>query len=164
MKILIFTEGTILMHKNAVGHSRDEIVEQVKNKDESVHEYGSYVPIGNATQKIKSWQDQGVEIFYLTSRRKEKEIEEIKDALEKYNFPEGRVLYRKGDQEYKNVAEQLIPDIIIEDDCESIGGVNQMTYTNIQPDFKNRIKLISIKEFGGIDYLPDNLEDLLGLY
>jgi hypothetical protein len=31
MKILIFTEGSIIMHKNATGHSREEIVNQVES-------------------------------------------------------------------------------------------------------------------------------------
>jgi len=43
MKILIFTEGTIIMHKNGVGHTRDEIVRQVEAKEESVYDYESYV-------------------------------------------------------------------------------------------------------------------------
>lgn len=30
MRILIFTEGRIIMHKNAAGHSREEIVKQVE--------------------------------------------------------------------------------------------------------------------------------------
>jgi hypothetical protein len=48
----------------------------------------------------------------------------------------------------------------MEDDCESIGGTEQMTITRVRPDIKNRIKSIVVKENGGIDHLPDNLEAL----
>jgi hypothetical protein len=45
MKILVFTEGTIIMHKNGIGHSREQIVQQVKDGDPSSHDYSSYIPI-----------------------------------------------------------------------------------------------------------------------
>ncbi len=60
-------------------------------------------------------------------------------------------------EEFKDIAERLMPDTIIEDDCESIGGEDQMTYTHIKPELRKRIKLITVKEFGGIDHLPDNI-------
>ena len=52
MKILVFLHGTTIMHKNAVGHTREEIVKQVKDKEKSVHDYKSYVPVGNAVKKL----------------------------------------------------------------------------------------------------------------
>ena len=58
MKILVFTEGTIIMHNSALGHSREEIINQVKMKEESVHDFKSYIPISGAVQKIISWKDQ----------------------------------------------------------------------------------------------------------
>lgn len=160
MKILIFTEGTILMHKNAKNYSRDEIVRQVKNKEKSVHEYASYIPIGNAVKKLKIWKNQGAEIIYLTSRTKAREIQDIQNVLNQYDFPKGKLLYRKSNQEYKDVAEKIIPDILIEDDCKSIGGIKEMTITHIKPDIKRKIKSIPVKEFGGIDYLPDSINKL----
>ncbi len=54
-----------------------------------------------------------------------------------------------------------MPDILIEDDCEGIGGEKEMTYTYIQNDLKSQIKSIPVPEFGGIDHLPDSIEDLL---
>ena len=86
MSILIFTVGTIIMHKNAVGHTRDEIVKQVENKEKSVHDYESYVPVGNAVKKLQNWKKDGAEILYLTSRRKSKEIKQIKNVLKKHNL------------------------------------------------------------------------------
>lgn len=50
--------------------------------------------------------------------------------------------------------------VLIEDDCESIGGGPEMTYPHIRPEIKSQIKSIPVKEFGGIDHLPDELEKL----
>jgi len=160
MKIMIFTEGTLLMHSGAKCHSREEIVEQVKNREESVRDYRNYIPVGDCLTKLKKWKDQGIELFYLTSRRKSEEIEMIRTVLKKYGFPGGQLLFRKDDEEYKDVAERILPDILIEDDCESIGGEKEMTITHVNPKIKPRIKSIFVKEFGGIDHLPDKISEL----
>lgn len=161
MRIMIFTEGTIIMHKTAVGHSREEIVEQVEKEQESVHDYASYIPIGNAVKKLKTWKKQGAEILYLTSRREPEEINQIKNVLKKYYFPDGQLIFRQKGEEYKDAAERVIPDVLVEDDCESIGGEVEMTYPYIKPELKAKIKSVVIKEFGGIDNLPDKISDLL---
>lgn len=148
------------MHKEAIGKSHKDIVNQVKEKEESVHEYKSYVPIGNAAEKLRTWARNGAAIIYLTSRKNAKEIKQIKEVLNKNKFPEGRILSRKSNEEYKDIAERVIPNVLIEDDCESIGGASRMTFTNIKPSIKKKIKLIMVKEFGGIDHLSDNLKDL----
>lgn len=61
---------------------------------------------------------------------------------------------------YKDVAEQILPDILIEDDCESIGGKNEMTITHVDAKIKEKIHSIAIKEFSGIDHLPDEVTKL----
>lgn len=161
IKIMIFTEGTVTVHKTSVGLSREEIVKQVKEGDPSVHNISSYIPVKNAVVKLKIWEKQGAKILYLTSRRRFDEVKNVKDTLKKYNFPKGKLYFRKGNQEYKNVAEYVVPDILIEDDCESIGGIDEMTITHVNPQIKKKIKSIVIKEFGGIDFLPDKLSKLL---
>ena len=148
------------MHKTAIGHSREEIVKQVEDEQGSVHDYKSYVPVGNAVKKLQNWKKDGAEILYLTSRRKPEEIRQIQSVLKKYKFPNGRLLFRKKDEEYKDVAERIIPDILVEDDCESIGGIDEMTITHVKPEIKKKIKSILIKEFGGIDHLPDKISAL----
>jgi len=163
MKILVFTEGTILMHKNALGRTHEEIVHQIKEKEESVENYESYVPIGDAVKKLNIWKKDGVDILYLTSRKKHTEIEQIRNVLKKYGFPEGQLLFRKEKEEYKDVAERVIPDVLVEDDCESIGGVEEMTITHIKTEIKKKIKSIPVREFGGIDHLPDRISELLKL-
>jgi hypothetical protein len=161
MKILIFTEGTIIMHKNAINHSREEIVKQIKDKEKSVHDYNLYIPIKNAVKKIDKWKNQGGEILYLTSRKKINEIKNIKNILKKYNFPDSQLLFRQENEKYKDLVEKIIPDILIEDDCESINGINDMTITHVKPKIKEKIKSIPVKEFGGIDHLPDKISTLI---
>jgi len=80
--------------------------------------------------------------------------------LRKHGFPDGRIFFRHSGERYNGVAESVLPDILIEDDCESIGGRKEMTYPHIKPELKARIKPIVVKEFGGIDHLPDDISAL----
>lgn len=161
MKILVFTEGTITMHKSALGHTRKEIIKQAINKEVPIKNFKDYIPIGKAVEKLGSWKKQGAEIIYLTSRRKSSEIKNVQNTLNKFKFPRGKLFFRKEKEEYKDVAERIMPDILIEDDCESIGGEKEMTITYIKPKIKNKIKSIVVKEFGGIDHLQDSLKNLI---
>lgn len=149
------------MHKNAEGKPHEERVRQVENKDPSVLDYASYIPVGNAVEKLKSWQKQGAEILYLSSHEIAEDVEKDKSVLEKYDFPKGQIFYRQNAESYKDIAEKIIPDLLIEDDCESIGGEKEMTITFVKPEVKQRIKSIVVKEFDGIENLPDKLEDLM---
>src|SRR3989338_2191177 len=98
MKILVFTEGTIIMHRNAKGVSREEAVRQSKHagvqQEErslsydtesqlsvevgSPYDFSNYIPVGHAAEKLIRWKEQGATLFYLTSRRIKKEVEAIK--------------------------------------------------------------------------------------
>ncbi len=183
MKILVFTEGTIIMHLLGKDVSREERVKQsekagIQGEERrlayesnsplpevpygDVYDLENYVPVGNAVSKVQKWHEQGAEIHYLTSRRVKIEIDTITKVLNKYQFPETQnIHYRAQGQDYKDIAEELVPDVLIEDDCESIGGADEMTYTHINPEIKQKIKSIPVKEFGGIDHLPDNLQELV---
>lgn len=161
MKVLTFTEGTLIMHKNAIGRKREDIVKQVRDgRDSSLCEWKTYVPIGNAAKKLQTWKRQGVEVLYLTSRTKSTEIEAIKCVLKKHNFPDGKLLFRRKGEKYQNVIERIMPDVIVEDDCESIGGEDEMTYTHLKPELKKKIKSIVVQEFDGIDQLSDSVSAL----
>jgi len=161
MKLLVFTEGTIIMHPSARGLTRKQRVQQSIARTRSIYDYKHYIPIGNAVKKLQVWKKQGVDIYYLTSRTKKELIADIKHVLEEYNFPDSQnLLFRKKGEEYKDVAERLMPDVLIEDDCESIGGEVEMTYSHIKPELKAKIKPIVVKEFSGIDNLPDSLREL----
>jgi len=161
MKILILTEGTLIIHPSAKGYSREDIVKQVKSgTDSSIYNWRTYIPIGNSVEKLQKWKSQGAKILYLTSRIKPREVEDVKSVLKKHGFPEGQLLFRQKGEEYKDVAEKAMPNVLIEDDCESIGGMEEMTITNIKPDLKKKIKSVVVKEFEGIDHLPDDLKNL----
>ena len=161
------------MHKNARGKTRDEIIQQVKDQERSVRDFGNYIPIGNTSEKLNKWASQGAEICYLTSLSENKKVRGDEKVgkeglrvdnvvLEKYNFPKGVIYHREINEDYKDVVARIFPfpDILIEDDCESIGGEKEMTYPSLSDELKNKIKSIPIKEFGGIDNLPNDILEL----
>jgi len=148
------------MHCGGIGHTREEIVKQVEEKENTIYDLASYVPVGSAVEKLKTWKNQGAEILYLTSRARSDEVASIEGILKKYGFPVGQLLFCRENQQYKDVAERVIPDILIEDDCESIGGIDEMTITHVKAEIRERIKSIPVKEFGGIDHLPDEITAL----
>lgn len=160
MRILVFLHGTLIMHKSAGDKTREERVSQVINGDSSVHDYASYIPVGDAVEKLKSWQSQDAEILYLSSHETVGDVEKDKIVLERYGFPKGQIFYRQNGETYKNIVEKVSPDALIEDDCESIGGEKEMTITSVEPAVKQKIKSIIVKEFGGIDHLPDDIKEL----
>ena len=157
MKILIFLHGTIIMHQKASGKTREERVGQSRAREESVLDYESYVPIGNVVDKLNSWKQQGAEIIYLSSHESRVDVDKDIFVLKKYNFPEGEVLFRKNGESYQDIAGSIVPDILIEDDCESIGGEEEIIINHIEPEVRRKIKSIVVKEFQGIDSLPDNI-------
>jgi len=158
MKILVFTEGTILTHSNWLGLTRVETVQRIKDGERP--DFSGSVPIGNAARKIRAWRESGAEIIYLTSRRSAEEVEQIRQVLRRYDFPAGQLFFRLEGEAYKDAAERARPDILIEDDCESIGGTVEMTHPHIRLEIKAKIVSIVVPEFGGIDHLPDALSEL----
>jgi len=100
VKILVFTEGTILTNNKWIGLPREEIIRQVKkwsnlSKEELQKAGDAPSPIGNSVRKIGAWKEQGATIMYLTSRTKPEEVDIIRGILKKYKFPEGKLLFRK---------------------------------------------------------------------
>ena len=151
------------MHGNAKGLARQEIVKQVMQSEESIHDYTLHIPVGNAAKKLQQWKRQGAKICYLSSHKNAEDVAEDKFVLKKYAFPDGQIFYRRNREGYKDVIERIrpLPDVIVEDDCESIGGKVEMVYPNLKPELKNKIKSIVVKESGGIDYLPDEISELV---
>lgn len=145
IRVMIFTEGTIIGPKSIFDHFN----------------HASYLPINDSVNIIKSWKEQGAEIMYFTSRKKLSEVQEIKEILLNYDFPGSYLFYRDGKQKYNDIIESVVPDILIEDDCRSIGGTWQMCITYVKPEVKDKVKSIVVKEFKGIDHLPLLLSDLI---
>ena len=162
MIIMVFLQGTLLMHKGGINQTRAVRVRQVIQDEESVHDFAAYVPVGGAIKKLKTWHEQGAQILYLSSHQKTEDVDKDRAILRRNGFPEGRVFHRQGDQNYGQIAENILPEILIEDDCESIGGGQEMTYLQMKPEARLKIKSIVVKEFGGIDHLPDNVNSLKG--
>ena len=162
MKILVFLQGTTLMQRDAVGVPWEGQARRVaQGTDDSVGDSESYIPVGKAVEKLMKWRNQGAEILYLASHRDPKDVEKDRLVLAKYGFPLGPVLYRSNESEsYASIAEKVLPDLIVEDDCLSIGGEPEMTYPNMSDDAKRRVKSIVVREHGGIDHLPDELSML----
>ncbi|MCZ2095925.1 MAG: hypothetical protein LC121_06560 [Anaerolineae bacterium] len=161
MKILVFLHGTIIMHENAAGKTRRERVQQVLDRDASIRVYERYVPVENAAAKLRAWSSQGAELCYLSSHKSAEAVDKDRSVLRKYDFPTGDILYRRSGENYAQVAERILPDVLIEDDCESIGGETEMTHPHIHPDLRARIASIVVSEFGGIDHLPDDIARLV---
>ena len=158
MRLLVFLHGTTLMHPGAAGRSREERVAQVRaGADPALHDYASYVPVEGVVAKLRRWQEQGADITYLSSHRSAADVAKDALVLEKHGFPPGRILAREPGESYGDVVERERPDVLIEDDCESIGA-GEITYPQLRPALRALIKSIVVPEFGGLDHLPDSPE------
>lgn len=68
------------------------------------------------------------------------------------------MIRNKGEQ-YRGIVEKLRPDILIEDDCRSIGGQKKWCITNVKKELQSNIQSIIVPELFGIDDLKiDGLE------
>lgn len=143
--IMIFAEGTILKPKSWL----------------SLYNHNDYIPIGNAVNIISSWQQQGANIVYCTSRKK-KQADKIAVLINKLGFKGTFLVSREKTESYQDIVEKLQPDILIEDDCKSIGGAWQMCITKVKPELKEKIVSIVVPEFIGIDTLDMDIERLRG--
>ena len=137
MRILVFTEGTIL------------------------NSSGGWVLIGNAATKLKTWQEHGATISYLSSKRDRESLDVVRKGLKDGGAPDGELFFRLGGEDYGQAAERALPDVIVEDDCKSIGGTVEMTYPKLSPEFKVRTRSVVVAEGGGIDQLPDDPAELM---
>ena len=157
---MVFLHGTTIMHRGALGKTRGERVRQVIEREASVKDFSSYMPVGDAVRKLRRWSQQGAQIVYMSSHQTYDDLEKDLEVLRKFDFPQGEVQFRLGGEEYRDAAERVMPDVIIEDDCESIGGEPEMIYPQIKAELRGKIRSIVVQEFAGIDHLPDELSAL----
>lgn len=136
-KIMIFTEGTILKPK---------YVNNVLSRINVMR----YVPIKNSIEKLKMWQEEGYEVIYITSLKGRKAMK-MAQRLDELGFIGSMVGYRQKNQDYATLIKEELPDILIEDNCRSIGGEKNMCYSELTDELKNNIKHIVVEEFEGID-------------
>lgn len=109
-----------------------------------------YVPIGNAVKVINNLYNKGNEV-YLCSYVRINRYKFIKSIVDYYKINYTEILCRDKKEQYSNLVEKVMPDILIEDDCKSIGGEKQCCITNVKEDLKRNIKSIVVEEFKGID-------------
>lgn len=143
LTIMLFVEGTIIKPKSWL----------------SLYNHNAYIPIGNAVRIIEAWQQQGAKIIYCTSRKK-RQANDIALILKRYGFTGSFLVSREPKERYKDIVEMLRPDILIEDDCKSIGGARQMCITKVNHEIREKILSIVVPEFKGIDNLPTDIETL----
>ncbi len=145
-RIMIFTEGTVLKPRSFFGFFDQQ----------------SYIPVKNCIDKIRNWEAQGAEIVYLSSRRKKSLMEKTRDKLIDHGFPGTYIHYRSKNEKYRDVVETVRPDVLIEDDCRSLGGAWQTAINKVDKRIKENITSIIVREFKGIDHLPDDPAQLIG--
>lgn len=134
MKIMIFIEGTTF-------YTTPFLFLFLK--------YG-YKPIGNAVEIVNSWYGKGYEI-YLCSYVRKTRFRFIKKVMDFYKIKYTEILCRRKGEKYSEIVERLKPDILIEDDCKSIGGLKECCITDVKKEIKVNIQSIIVPEFSGID-------------
>ena len=135
-KIMIFVEGTILKPKY------NNILSRISMT--------TYIPINNAIETLKKWQEEGYEVIYLTSLKGRRAMK-MAQHLDELGFTGSMVGYRQKNQDYATLIKEELPDILIEDNCLSVGGEQNMCYNLLSDELKKEIEHIVVEEFKGID-------------
>ncbi len=141
MKILVFTEGTATMHP----------------AQDKFYDVPSFIPTKSAVEKLSSWQERGADICYLTSQRWNGNTGAVEATLRRFHFPAGKLYYREEGEEYVDVVKRVRPDVLIEDDCRSIGWQEVIT-PKLKPEWS--IHGVVVPEFGGLAHLSDDPQQL----
>jgi hypothetical protein len=153
---MVFLHGTTIMHAAGVDQPREVRVRQSQERDPSVTDYPNYVPIGHAAEKLEAWASGGAEIVYLSSHRDSLGIVADRVVLDRWAFPPGDILWRGESESYADVVARAAPDVLVEDDCESIGGRGETASAHLSPEVAKKVRSLVIREFEGIDHLPDD--------
>ena len=134
MRIMIFIEGTTFYTKSLLF---------------LFSKYG-YKPIGNAVKIVNTLYEKDYEI-YLCSYVRRARYDFIKSIVDFYGMKYTEILCRNKGETYNEIVEQLKPNILIEDDCKSIGGLKECCITDVKDEIKKDIQSIIVPEFAGID-------------
>jgi hypothetical protein len=161
MRIGVFLHGTAIMHAAAARVQRDERVQQVRHREPSVRDFAAYVPTPGSVEKLVAWQRCGATIVYLSSHRRHDSVRADESVLGRYGFPVGAVYWRREGEEYGSLVERLGLDVLVEDDCESIGGTAQTCAAQLSPAGRQSVRCIVLPEFSGLSDLPDEPARLL---
>ena len=162
MRILVFLHGTAIMHRTAVGRPRAERVRQARQRDRSVLDFASYVPTEAAVEKVRTWHRHGAAICYLSSHQDPADVELDRAVLTAHGFPAGTLFSRGPGESYAEAARRAAADIVVEDDCESIGGRSQTIAAGLAAAPGRAVTSVIVPEFGGLAQLPDDPGELTG--
>jgi hypothetical protein len=161
MKVGVFLHGTAIMHAAAVGVERDERVRQAHRREPTVLDIASYVPAPGTAEKLAAWDRHGAILIYLSSHRRPDDIRVDESVIRRHGFPAGSVHGRQEGEDYGPLVERLGLDVLVEDDCESIGGAAQTCAAQLSPAGRQSVRCIILPEFSGLAGLPDNPAELL---
>ena len=160
VRIMVFLHGTAIMHASAVGQPRAERVRQSRQRDTSVLDFATHVPAENAVDKVQAWQRHGADICYLSSHTGAADVALDRAVLARHGFPDGPVFFRQPGESYADVACRADADVVVEDDCESIGGNQHTTAFRLAQSPGRAVRCVIVPEFGGLTHLPDDPQEL----
>lgn len=161
LKILVFLQGTVLIESSILGETREDSVKRSREWAVKRGPLGDLIPIGHSATKLASWKTHGAEICYLTASKKIENVKRSEQALRRWRFPDGVLFSRSNDESYADIAVREKPHVIVEDDCESIGGAKEMVHPNLPENIRQSSASVVAREFEGIDALPDDPESFL---
>ena len=139
-KIMIFIEGTTFYTKPFL----------------YLFSKKGYEPLGKSIIIINDLFDKGNEI-YLCSYVRKNRYSFLKSVMDYYKVNYTQILCRDKGEQYSDLVERVRPDMLIEDDCASIGGEKEWCITNVREDIRTNIKSIIVKEFKGIDHIKEDI-------
>jgi hypothetical protein len=160
VNILVFLHGTSIMHAAAEHVRREDRVRQVREGEASVRDYRSYLPTPGASEKLTQWSRRGATIAYFSSHNRDEDIGADQAVLRRHGFPDGPVHARASGESYGEAVERLRPDVVVEDDCESIGGATETIASQLSEAAARNIRCIVLPEFAGFGSLPDDPAEL----
>lgn len=140
-RIMIFIEGTLFYTKPFL----------------FLFSKKGYKPLGNSIRTVNDLFDKGNEIYLCSYVLKNRYVF-IKAIMDYYKVNYTQILCRDKGEKYSDLVERVRPDILIEDDCASIGGEKEWCITNVREDIRANIKTIIVKEFKGIDHIEKEIE------
>lgn len=115
-----------------------------------------YKPIGQAVEIVNDLYNKGYNI-YLCSYVRKRRYAFIKSVIDFYGMKYTEILCRGNNEQYSDIVECVKPDILIEDDCKSIGGQPKQCITGVDEKLKSKIQSIIVPEFKGIDEIKINV-------
>jgi hypothetical protein len=117
-----------------------------------VLDFASNVPTDGAVEKLNVWASRGAEVAYLSSHRKRDDVGLDERVLALHGFPIGPVHWRANADSCGDLVDRIGPDVVVEHDCESIGGVCKTVASQLGQERTTSCWVVP--EFGGLSHLP----------